>query len=344
MEKEHALSKLVERVIDPGLCAACGACVAGCPYLVKFKGKTVKLHDCTVEHGRCFAYCPMTFFDHQAISRMVFHKDHDPNGVGIYKQVIAAKAADGDTVERAQGGGVVSALISHALEQGFIDAAVTTKGESESFFGQGTVVTTREEVLSCAGSKYMGAHSLTALREALDRGYQRIGLVGLPCQVKSARKMAFLDIKEEGLSHRIALIVGLFCNWAFSAREFEQYLSAKFNVKDVLGYHIPPPPADLMRIETKTGPFEIPLDELRPMIQAACSVCDDMTSQFADISVGMHEGREGWNTVISRTERGDELLSNSMAAKTIVTETFDQAGLDHLSKAADNKRKRAQGA
>lgn len=342
MEKEHALSKLIDRVIDPGLCAACGACVAGCPYLVKFKGKTVKLHDCSLEHGRCFAYCPMTFFDHQAISRMVFHKDHDPNGVGIYKRVLAAKAAENKIAEAGQGGGVVSALISYSLEHGLIDAVVTTKGELRSFFGQGTVATTKEEVLSCAGSRYVGAHSLTALRDALDSGYQRIGIVGLPCQVKSARKMAHLDIKKEGLSKRIALIIGLFCNWAFSAREFDQYLSMKFNVGDVLGYHIPPPPADVMTIQTQTGKLEIPLDELRPMIQAACSVCDDMTSQFADISVGMREGGEGWNTVISRTDPGDELLSNTMAAENILTDTYDRAELDHLAKAADNKRKRAQ--
>ncbi len=53
-----ALEQLYKEVILPRLCAACGACVGNCPYLVKFRGRTVKLDSCSRAEGRCYVYCP----------------------------------------------------------------------------------------------------------------------------------------------------------------------------------------------------------------------------------------------------------------------------------------------
>ncbi len=342
MDNTFGLDELRRRVIDRGLCAACGACVGGCPYITSFKGKTVPLDHCTLDRGRCFSYCPMTFFDPEQTSKALFSAPYDAGSdIGFFREVAASRAADSRISAAGQGGGTVTALLVTALKEGFIDAAILTGTVPGEAYPRGFVATTEREIRSCMGSRFVGAHSLAALREALNKGYQRIGVVGVPCQVRSVRKMALHDLKEEGLRERIGPVVGLFCNWAFSSREFTAFLAERFGVSNAKRFQIPPPPADTFQIETDQGTEDISLDELRPMIQAACHVCPDLTSEFADLSVGMYEGKDGWNTLITRTDTGVRLVEKAIARGALELGSFPAENLDHLKGASANKRKRA---
>lgn len=342
MDQIHGLDELSRRVIDKGLCASCGSCVGRCPYVTVFKGKTVVLHRCTVEHGRCFAYCPMTFFDPQEASRMVFGTSAETSGIGRYEEVTASRAKDTSVARAGQGGGTVTSLMIAALKSGIIDSAVLTAPEAGGPVGRGIVATTTSEIASCCGSKFTGSHSLSALRDALDQGHTRIGVVALPCQVRSLRKMALYDLKQEGLKERIALVIGLFCNWSFSARDFERFLANELDLRHIVKIDIPPPPAQVLEVETEARTVSVPLDRVRPMIQAACGLCPDMTSEFADLSVGMYEGRTGWNTLISRTSAGRGLIREAVKSDMLELDVFPQENLEHLTVAAENKRRRAE--
>jgi hypothetical protein len=56
MEAEERMNRglkgLEEKVFDRDLCAACGAYLSLCPYLRSWKGRVVKLDQCTLEEGR----------------------------------------------------------------------------------------------------------------------------------------------------------------------------------------------------------------------------------------------------------------------------------------------------
>lgn len=340
MQQSHALDELTRTVISPGLCAACGACVSGCPYLTSHRGKTVVLDKCTREGGRCFQYCPMTFFDAEAVSQSVFGSPVTEDPMGHYRRVTAGRSTENSIASTAQAGGVLTALTVLALEKGVIDCAVLTRGADSKGFPRGVVAESREEVLACAGSQYVGAHSLAALREALDRGFERIGIVALPCQVRSVRKMALYDLKQERLATRIHLVLGLFCNWAFSSREFASFVASRTGSDAIKRFHIPPPPAGVLELETDQGTDRIPLDEVRPLIQPACGTCPDMTAEYADISAGMYEGKPGWNTIVERTSLGADLLSLAVAEHRIELEEFPAANLEHLAYASSQKRLR----
>ncbi len=341
MNDIHGLEELNRRVLQTGSCAACGACVGRCPYLTAFKGKTVMLDRCTVEHGRCFAYCPMTFFDEDATTQFVFGRPSDSSEIGIFINVMASRAKNKDIALVGQAGGSVTSLLGMALEDGLIDSAVLTASSPGEEFPRGIVATKIEQIISSAGSRYVGAHSLSGLREALDRGFERIAIVGLPCQVRSLRKMALYDLKNENLKKRINLVIGLFCNWAFSSRDFARFVGDRFGITGIKKFHIPPPPANTLIIETATGTENISLDEVRPLIQAACGKCPDMTSEFADLSLGMYEGREGWNTLITRTELGRDLVERAIIRERLEADVFPNANLDHLKTASANKKRRA---
>lgn len=339
----HGLNELSRDVLEKGRCAACGACVGRCPYLVRFKGKTVKLDSCTVDAGRCYAYCPMTFFDEGHVAARIFDGAQQASDVGHFIGVLAARSVVEELAAAAQGGGTVSALVATAMEAGLIDAAVLTNRAGEDGLPRGIVATTAGEASRCAGSRFVGSHSLTALRDALEAGHGKIAVVGVPCQVRAVRKMALYDLKEEKLRERIALVIGLFCNWAFSAREFADALAARLSGKQVKKFDIPPPPANRLDLVTDDGVESIPLDELRHLIQSACATCPDMTSEFADVSVGMFEGRPGWNTLIVRTAAGRALVELAVASGRLLTEPFPQSNLEHLKQASARKRQRASG-
>src|SRR5208337_3313842 len=123
-------------------------------------------------------------------------------------------------------------------------------------------------------------------------------------------------------------------------RDFVSFLRKRFGLTVVKKFHIPPPPSNTLQIETAAGIENISLDDLRPLIQAACGKCPDMTSEFADVSVGMYEGREGWNTLITRTELGRKFVERAIIAGLLETDVFPDANLEHLKVASANKKRR----
>jgi coenzyme F420 hydrogenase subunit beta len=335
-----ALDRLYNEVLVPRLCSACGACVGNCPYLVRHRGRTVKLDPCARLDGRCYTYCPAAHFDPESVSQYVFDSAYDTTGLGNLLDVTASRSTSDAILAVAQGGGTVTSLMSMALEGGLIDAAILTSVHGSDGFAAGTVATTTKRVQECAGSKFVGAHTLEALGEALRRGFSRIGVVGLPCQVRSLRKMQMYETKNQDINGRVRLIVGLFCNWGFSAAEFMSYVSERIGKKEIRRCDVPPPPANNFIVETADGVSTIPLEELRPLIQGACQYCPDMTSEFADISVGMYEGRPGWNTLLIRSKVGAELVKTAQQARVLETEPFPAENFAHLRQASVNKKDR----
>jgi coenzyme F420 hydrogenase subunit beta len=66
-----------------------------------------------------------------------------------------------------------------------------------------------------------------------------------------------------------------------------------------------------------------------------------MTAEFSDLSIGAVEGVPGWNTVIVRTKKGEELLEAARKGKRIQVREIPAANLVHLKEAALLKKKRA---
>ena len=69
--------------------------------------------------------------------------------------------------------------------------------------------------------------------------------------------------------------------------------------------------------------------------------CPDMTSEWADISVGVLEGKPGWNTLIVRTERGNAMIKKAREEGYVTIEDMAGENLEHPAWAADNKKKKA---
>jgi len=64
--------ELEEAVLSAGLCTGCGACVNLCPYQAAYRDRTVTLHHCDLIRGRCYAFCPRTPADLDALQQKFY--------------------------------------------------------------------------------------------------------------------------------------------------------------------------------------------------------------------------------------------------------------------------------
>ena len=333
------LKGLESKVLDRGQCTACGACLSLCPYLGSWRGRTAKLHDCDLSEGRCYSFCPRTEVDLNALHRFVFGKEYENLEAGPVRKVLMARSLVPEFRERAQNGGVVSTLIDLALKEGVIQAAILT-GRQKDLFPHGRIAKNREEVLSCAGSSYVAGYTLEALNRGPWQGDEHIGVVGLPCQVLALARMKSSPLEKKAAS-RVDLVVGLFCTWALDFSPFAAFLRKRFGNKPVGKLDITPPPERLLKVSVGNEFHQVPLNEVRAFIRPSCLLCLDMTSELSDISVGTVEGKQGWNTVIVRTGRGEELLCRAESKGMLEIRTYPEDLWAHLKEASILKKRRA---
>jgi len=330
---------LIEKVLNKGICVKCGACVGLCPYFSYWDGEVIALDACQAETWRCLQYCPRADYEGTALRDS---GTQEKGTIGPVREIWAARTADEQSRELGQYGGVASSLLIFAMKKNFIRSAVVTDSGNAGPSPSGRLVKSPSEILECSGSRYVAAGSLAILNQAVDRGEDRIGVVGLPCQMEALERMARSSSDAAERTKRVKLKIGLFCTWALDHRLLKRFLEARYIEGPVRKFDIPPPPAETFMLLTQSGWVHIPLGEVRNLIQKGCGLCADMTAEWADISVGAVEGRNNWNTVIIRTKTGEKLFKEAVDEGAIEIEELHRENLDHLTKAASNKRKRAE--
>lgn len=335
---ECGFGELEHKVITSEICCRCGTCEAFCPK-IEHKENRPALVEYDPLCGLCFTYCPRTFLDMGAMESKLFGRTRKADeALGIYKKAVSAQARPREG--KAQDGGVATALLVQALESGLIDCAIITDRDEE-WRTVSRVATTAEEIKAAAGTKYTINNSVIAVKEALEKGCQKIGFVGTPCQIEALRKVLALEEPYQFGQEKIALLVGLFC-----MENFDYDLLMKGLVKGKFGLD----PRDVARFEIKKGMFraidkdgkahEVKIEETDPYTFTGCGPCFDFASELADISVGSVGSSDGWSTVLTRTDAGEKLYSSALAAGVVHEKAVSEKGLALAKRLAESKVKR----
>lgn len=331
--------ELREEVLDRGQCTSCGMCLDLCPYLEEMGEHVASISDCRGTQGRCYAVCPRAETNLDELRRAVFPDLDMDYALGPHQSVWLARASDKAVRQRGQYGGSVTAIALSALESGRIDAALLTKLSSdpdEPCLPKPFIATTRDQIISAAGSKYTACPSLKILDKAVREDAQRLGVVGRPCQVLALRKrMRIPDPDFPGA--RIALIVGLFCMWSFSYREFRQWMIPLLGARRPVKFDIP---KGGFLVETDQGRLDLSHEDLQSRTRHACQQCYDFTGELADLSVGSTEWKDDWNTLIVRTETGQKAIETATEKQHLELKPFPEERMLLLRQAAYNKKKR----
>ena len=339
MTKEKGnLMDLEAEVIYNGLCCYCGSCGAFCKEYITYENELPKTKKkCYEICGACYDFCPRTFFAPFEVDRAVFGDVRTDNLLGYYQgEILTARATDDAVRDKAQDGGVVSALLAFLLEHGEIDAAVVSK-TSENWEPEPFVATKREDVLAAAGSKYTQCPSVLGVGDAFEAGYKNIALVGLPCHIQGMRKVQLSKGFDVG-ADRVKLLIGLLCTETFDMAMLTKKLEElgtsieeveKFNIKK--GSFI---------VQTKAGKeIKTPIRKMRECVREACNYCYDFAAEFADISVGSIGSENGWSTVIMRSEAGEDLMKRAEAAGIIEAKKLTEEQIKEVRNLASFKKR-----
>ncbi len=340
MSQNGAVNCLQKEVWEQDLCVGCGTCLGYCPYLRKYKGKVVLLDQCKLSEGECYKYCPRTHMDLDAISQKIFGVPYSLDEVGTVKDVFMARSTDSMIHQRGQDGGTITTLLTVAMEEGLIDAAVLTKMLDDKS-AVGVLARNKEEIVQCAGNSYEVSFVLETFNQIPKESNEKLGMVGLPCQVQALSKLRVEPSQNRVNVENVKLVLGLFCGWALLPDEFHLFLRENVDLSQVVKFDIPHHPADTLDVYTTTGLKSFKIDEIRQFINPACSYCVDMTSEFADVSIGSGRRIFGWNTVLVRSKTGAELIDLAKGKGMLVTQPLPEASLSHLKAASLNKKKRA---
>jgi coenzyme F420 hydrogenase subunit beta len=315
--------ELYAEVVTSGLCTGCAGCVVACPHdvlgyndkdgvykpfhLEEELGPTDCIHG---ERGctSCTRACPRFRSWESEIDTHLFGRLRKPDELaGVSKDIILARARDKTVHEKGQDGGLVSAILLWAMDNGYIDAALVSylEGDGTSWKAVPGVARTRDEVLAAAGSRYTYSANTLAYAEAVEGGAEKIALVGMSCQSSSPPAM---QVRKAGkVARRFALNIGLLCSKTFDDAIFEELFEAKYGLRkqDMVKMNI----KGVFQIWMRDGSYhEVPLKECHAWTREGCKMCPDFAAEHADISTGGIGAFNDWTLTVVRTDLGREII------------------------------------
>lgn len=323
--------ELKQEVLNTSTCTLCGACLDWCPYLKNIEDHLVLRFDCNVSHGRCYSLCPRTFTDWQTIREHYLADTPQNLEIGSYFKVYKVKAKQ--SIDGQQDGGTVTHLLKQALEDDITSVLLTSSDDRVT--PEPILTNEVSSVEKAAGSRFLASPGFRKLIDAQQAGVEKLAVVGRPCQIQALRKMDYnrpLDKPKMDV-----LSIGLFCMWSLTW-DFRDFVYEQIGEEEILSISIP---QEGLKVVTKNQVKTLPFDEVRKYIRPGCNYCLDMTSELADISVGSLEISPGWNTLIVRTKKGQELFDKALESGCLVSEDYPEEELKRLKQASLGKKARA---
>jgi coenzyme F420 hydrogenase subunit beta len=324
--------ELYAEVITTGLCTGCAGCVVTCPHDVigyeHEEGKYIPFHleeelgldNCI--HGEkgcttCTRACPRFRAWEPSADMHLFGRTREPDEMyGIWQELLLTRASDEMVHKMGQDGGLVSAMLIWLRENDYIDAALVSGVEADDVWkAKPAVVTTKEEILATAGSRYTYCANPLALPEAKAAGHTRLALVGMGCQTSSPPVM--WDRKAGKVSKPFLFNIGLLCSKTFDDAIFTELFEAKYGLRkqDMVKMNI----KGAFQIWMKDGSFhEIDLKECHQWTRKGCTSCPDFAAEHADVSTGGIGEDNDWTLTIVRTPLGQEVIQRMIADGSII--------------------------
>ena len=209
----------------------------------------------------------------------------------------------------AQWTGITTRIGERLLETGAVDAILTmTEDPQDRWKPLPIIIDKASDMAKCRGMRMGYAPLLSLLEPAIAKGYKKMAVIGIPCQVYALRALE----KELGLEK--LYVIGTPCSDNTTTENFHHFLSLVSSEPDEINYlefradyHV--------EVRFKNGkkkeiPFlQLPLSTLpNDFFPLTCRTCVDYTNVLSDITVG-YMGGQGEQWLIVRNQRGEELLT-----------------------------------
>ena len=332
-----AASPALARVARGKLCSGCGLCAAIAPgvemalaapgYLrPRQVGPVTEAQDRAIA-----ATCPGLVIDETGaapapVDDVLWGRSHF-TGTG--------HASNTALRHQASSGGMISALLVHALATGLVDFVIQTGADPARPTGNVAVVSTdADDVFAAAGSRYAASAPLAALEDWLTRP-GRFAFVGKPCDVTALRARARHDPRIDA---KVPIMLAFFCAGVPSADGAGRILAALGVKADAVasfryrgdgwpGYATATLHDGTSRRMSYAASWG---DILSKEVQFRCKICPDAVGNSADVACAdawdsddrgypSFDEQDGRSLVIARTPAGLALIDAARAAESVVT-------------------------
>jgi coenzyme F420 hydrogenase subunit beta len=246
----------------------------------------------------------------------------DERFFGPYRSMLRARMAQ--PAEGAQWTGITTTIAQRLLAGGHVQAVLTMAPDPADSWKPMPVIVTEPASMAQVRGMRMGYAPLLALLEpARARGFTRVAIIGIPCQVHALR------VLEAELGFERIYVIGTPCSDNTTTENFHTFLNlldAKPETITYLefcaDYHVELRFTDGRK---RRIPFLLlPISKLpSDFFPLTCRTCVDYTNSLADITVGYMAG-EGEQWLLVRNARGQEMLD--LLGDDVITEAPGSAG------------------
>ncbi|MFS8781449.1 Coenzyme F420 hydrogenase/dehydrogenase, beta subunit C-terminal domain [Synechococcus sp. W55.1] len=230
----------------------------------------------------------------------------DTDYFGVYEAMFTARKRD--PIPGAQWTGIVSSIGMKALTSGLVEGVVCVQADAQDRFQPRPILArTPEAVLAARVNKPTLSPNLSVLEQVEQSGLKRLLVIGVGCQIQALRAV------EKKLGLEKLYVLGTPCVDNVSRAGLQKFLeTTSRSPETVVHYEFMQDFRVHFRHEDgsieKVPFFGLKTKELKDVFAPSCLSCFDYVNALADLVVGYMGSPLGWQWLLVRNQRGQELL------------------------------------
>lgn len=337
--------------VSETVCSQCGACVSICPKAAITMPRTASgNYYPVVDEGKCIDSCRLCTLvcagngiDWERLYPWRFGVPYNASPLDHYIEAFTGFAADEGVRRASASGGLVTALLCHALETGAIEGAVVSR--LKTIEPVTTIARTPEEIRAAATSIYFSNPMLRDL-DQIRRFEGRLAVVGLPCHIASLYKAVQRRVVK---ANQIVLTVALICGRTASFDLICAFLRGRgIDADEIEGIRMRgdgwPGSFRIVMRDGRTHTFPYPAPDYMAFWKyyqytpLYCLLCSDPLGALADITVGdawMPEFEDddlGRSLALVRSRDGQAFLDAARGAGKVRLEKLEPQRILHAQR------------
>ena len=225
---------------------------------------------------------------------------------GVSQDMMAARKTE--PIPGAQWTGIVSSIAIEMLTRGLVEGVVCVQNTAEDRFQPKPIIaTTPEEILAARVNKPTLSPNLSVLEQIERSGMKRLLVIGVGCQIQALRAV------EKQLGLEKLYVLGTPCTDNVTRAGLQKFLDTTSRSPETVVYY------EFMQDfqvhfkhedgSTELVPFfGLKTNQLKDVFAPSCLSCFDYVNSLADLVVGYMGAPFGWQWIVVRNDRGQEML------------------------------------
>lgn len=313
MKLENVKHKNINEIVKNNLCTNCGICEAICPcsciefkWVNSLRRPEIDFDEC-INCGRCYQVCPGKNIESYIGGYEKYLGKIDESFI-----IVGAKKFKN---KYTASGGFVTSFLAYLLDSKKINGVLAVSLEGNDLKNaNGIIIENSSDLIKTTGSIYFTVPLGIGLKEIL-KMKGKFAVVGLPCQI---RGISNLIEQSEEFRKKIFIKVGLFCGYMIGYNAVEYLLDYlkipnKNNIKKI-SFRAKKDNEEGFLVETSDKNYFIQVSDYANLLNRSfsnkrCLMCNDMTSEYADVRCGdAHKFGSKKSLIISSNERTTKLI------------------------------------